>query len=85
VDKYYVGVTTDVDRRLQEHLNPIYSKYTSQTNDWEVYLVIPCFTKTHALRLERFIKKMKSKSFIQSLAQDDAKREAILSKTASDS
>jgi len=84
ISKYYVGITMDVTKRLEEHLNPIYTKYTSQTDDWIVFLELDCLNKTHALKVEKFIKKMKSSKFIQSLKDDPSKAESILTKLASD-
>jgi putative endonuclease len=82
--KFYVGYTADVEKRLKEHLNPIQPKYTSRVDDWEIYLVIKCNSKTHAIKLERYIKKMKSSVFIQSLKSDEIKRQDIVIKLASD-
>ncbi len=81
ISKYYVGITMDITKRLEEHLNPI---YTSQTDDWIVFLELDCLNKTHALKVEKFIKKMKSSKFIQSLKDDPSKAESILTKLASD-
>jgi putative endonuclease len=84
-DGYYIGVSSEVEMRLNQHLNPIHTKYTSRAGDWTIFLVLNCQSKTHALRLEKFIKKMKSKRFIQSLKEDEFKRNSVIIKTASES
>ena len=81
IDRFYIGQTVDVESRLIEHKSKTYSQaYTAITNDWELYLVIKCENKTQAIKVERFIKKMKSKSFIISLKQREEKIEDILKK-----
>ncbi|MCK4661689.1 MAG: GIY-YIG nuclease family protein [Bacteroidales bacterium] len=65
-DKYYVGYTDNVQRRLKEHNNPQKTKYTSKHLPWEL---ISSFkvgnNKGIAMKIEKFIKKQKSKKFIQ--------------------
>ncbi|MCK4661688.1 MAG: GIY-YIG nuclease family protein [Bacteroidales bacterium] len=65
-DKYYVGYTDNVQRRLKEHNNPQKIKYTSKHLPWEL---ISSFkvgnNKGIAMKIEKFIKKQKSKKFIQ--------------------
>jgi putative endonuclease len=82
--KFYVGVTQDVEKRLHEHLNPIHSKFTSKAEDWKIFLELECSNKTHALKVEKFIKKMKSKAFILSLKDNPEKAKSIIEKFASD-
>ena len=84
LSKFYVGVTQDVEKRLHEHLNPIHSKFTSKAEDWKVFLVLDCSNKTHALKVEKFIKKMKSKAFILSLKNSEEKARSIIAKFESD-
>ena len=43
------------------------ASYTSQSDDWKRFLVIQTETNKHALRLERKIKQMKSRVFIENL------------------
>ena len=62
LDRYYVGYTNDVSRRLGEPNNPRRkTKYTAKSSDWKVGLQIPAGeTRSEAVLLERYIKKQKS-------------------------
>jgi len=66
LNKYYVGSTTDIDRRLTDH-NRGKEKFTSTGIPWKlVYKEV--FTELLAARQrESYIKKQKSRKFILSL------------------
>lgn len=66
LDKYYVGSTTDMDRRLYEH-NRGKEKFTRTGLPWFL-----CYTETltdlkSARQRELYIKKKKSRKFIEAL------------------
>ena len=66
VDKYYVGETAQVSQRLQAHNKGFYSgSYTKIARDWELKLSVSFDTRESALSAERFIKRMKSRKFIE--------------------
>ena len=68
LDSYYTGSCANFDLRLKAHNSKKYvASYTSKSSDWERYLVIQTETNKHALRLERKIKQMKSRVFIENL------------------
>ena len=68
IAKYYVGETPDLEIRLKQH-NDHYFKtnFTKAASDWKALLQYPCPTKKDALVLEKFIKKMKSRDFIEKI------------------
>jgi len=69
--KYYVGETHNITERLQRHNNHTYNNsFTKIANDWEVTLTFECVNKTDAMYLEAFIKRMKSKVFIEKIIQN---------------
>ncbi|PKP22405.1 MAG: hypothetical protein CVU05_04015 [Bacteroidetes bacterium HGW-Bacteroidetes-21] len=71
IDRYYVGETDDFLRRLSEHNSGVFKgSYTKQANDWEEFLIIECNNRYEARKFESFIKRMKSKTFIQKLKSD---------------
>ena len=71
LDKYYVGETSDITQRLNQHFSRFYKgSYTSQTDDWKKKLVIEFSTINQARKAEIFIKKMKSRKFIEQLIED---------------
>ena len=63
IDKYYVGYTNDIVRRLSEH-NRIKHKYTDAGIPWELVYSESFETKKLAMQREKFIKAQKSKKFI---------------------
>jgi putative endonuclease len=68
-DKYYVGHTPDVFKRLNEHNNPEKnSKFTAKYLPWKLMLSFDVSDRrSEAIRVERFIKNQKSRSFILKL------------------
>ena len=63
LDKYYVGYTNDLIRRLSEH-NRIKGKYTDTGIPWILVHTEIFITKKDAMAREKFIKSTKSKKFI---------------------
>ena len=73
-DRYYIGHTSDVQKRLQEHNNPLRpEKYTAKNLPWNLVLSFQVSPdRGQAMITERFIKKQKSRLFIEKLiAQKD--------------
>jgi len=68
-DKYYIGLTTNVNRRLEEHNNPlVYNKYTAKHLPWELKVFFKCSdSRGEGLSIERFIKNQKSRLFLEKL------------------
>ena len=70
IDRYYVGSTTkSIEERLQKHNTCGYGSksYTSHTDDWVVFLEIGCDTYAQAMKIEKHIKRMKSRKYIMNL------------------
>jgi putative endonuclease len=79
--KYYVGETHNIQERIQKHNEHEYANSFSKiANDWELVLTFECNDRNSALYLERFIKKMKSKIFIEKIIQNPEILSDILSK-----
>lgn len=86
LDKYYTGVTQEsVVSRLEKHNSGEYGKqrYTSTADDWKLYLALSCDDYSHAIRLERKIKSMKSRKYIENLGKYEKMREKIINETKS--
>jgi putative endonuclease len=64
MDKYYVGYSEDVNRRLDEH-NIGKGNFTSKGIPWEMIKTIACTSKTEAIVLEKRIKKRGIKRYLQ--------------------
>ena len=81
-DKYYVGETDDPEKRLQEHIFHRYKKgFTKAAADWKLVLKFKTVNREQAIYLEQFIKRMKSRKFIEKIiAQPAILDEILLSK-----
>lgn len=69
LNRYYIGYTTNIDLRLEFHKNSPSNKFTSNAKDWILFLSFNCNDKTQALSIEKHIKNMKSKTYIENLIQ----------------
>ena len=66
LDKFYVGACTDMERRLYEH-NIGHSKFTSPGVPWVLCYQEDFETLAEAKKREAYIKKQKSRKYIQQL------------------
>jgi len=65
-DKYYIGYTRDYRRSFHEHNHSDGDTYTSKHRPWILKAVFACGEiEAEAIRLERFIKKQKSRKLIE--------------------
>ena len=68
LDKHYIGFTENFDQRIEFHLNENKSKkFTYKADDWKLVFSLICQTKSQGLSIEKHIKLMKSKVYIQNL------------------
>lgn len=79
--KYYVGETHDIQERILKHNQHLYSNsFTKIANDWQLVLTFNCIDRNDALYLEKFIKKMKSKVFVDKIILNPEILNDLLSK-----
>lgn len=84
IDSYYIGACQDnLVSRIEKHNMSFYGneKYTSISNDWVLYLFIKAENYPHAIRIERKIKKMKSRKYIENLKKYAELIEKIFNET----
>jgi putative endonuclease len=67
LNRYYTGSTADIDIRMDFHVNAENHKYTYNADDWKQVFTLECDNKTQMLAIEKHIKSMKSKVYIQNL------------------
>jgi len=80
-NRYYVGETSDVDTRLKQHNQHHFKKgFTKAAEDWKVVLSKKCSSKEEAVYLEKFIKRMKSRKFIQKVVLNPKILDDLLNK-----
>lgn len=79
--KYYVGYTSNFEQRLAFH-NDIERNniWTKRGQPWEMSLLIGNLKKSQALKIEKHIKKMKSKTYIKQLIEDQSLVEELKTK-----
>ena len=66
--KFYTGYSSDPWKRLQEHNNERTDKYTGKYADWTLRAVFQVSDlREDAVKVERFIKKQKSRNLILKL------------------
>jgi putative endonuclease len=77
--------TSEVSARINKHNNHSYGnhRFTAKSDDWEEFLVINCANNSQAIMVERHIKKMKSKVYIENLKKFPEMVEKLLEKMQS--
>jgi len=82
--KFYIGETNNLEERILKHNNHSYSNsFTKIADDWEIVLTFKCKDRDEAHYLERFIKRMKSKTFNNKIISDPSILNDILLKRKS--
>jgi putative endonuclease len=84
LDKFYTGACqASLSERIAKHNSRFYGnhRFTAAADDWELFLRIDGVDYAHALRIERKIKAMKSKVFIQNLGKYPQISQKITSET----
>ena len=71
LNKYYIGYTADLSKRLEDHNSGI-SSFTSKANDWILKYSEPFATRELAMKREKEIKKKKSRSYLEWLINSSA-------------
>jgi len=85
-DKFYIGFTSDnPDIRLDKHLSDFYKKpkFTNIASDWKIFWFLECPDIFTARKIEKHIKKMKSRKYIQNLKRFDDIGKKLISKYSS--
>ena len=66
IDRYYVGITDNLEWRLERH-NAGWGKYTKRGIPWKIVYTEEYETKSDALKREKKIKNKKSRKYIEYL------------------
>ncbi|MCB9045380.1 MAG: GIY-YIG nuclease family protein [Chitinophagales bacterium] len=64
LQKYYAGISDDVQKRLREH-NAGKGKFTSKGIPWDLITTIKCLSRSEAMLLEKKIKKRGIKRYLE--------------------
>jgi putative endonuclease len=67
---YYVGASDDLDRRLEQRKNPQSnpSRWTRGGGPWRLVFAQEFSSSKEALQAEKFVKRMKSRAFVEKIA-----------------
>ncbi len=78
LDKYYIGYSSNPWNRIDQHNSNSKDKYTGRAQDWILKAVFKVENEAVAIRIERFIKKQKSRNLIERMCCEDFVGENIL-------
>ncbi len=70
LNRFYIGAChDDLIIRIEKHNSHDYGshRYTAKAGDWILFLKIECQTYSEAIRIEKYIKSMKSSTYIKNL------------------
>ena len=71
LDKYYVGYTSDLEKRIFEHNNGI-SSFTAKSSDWVLKYSVAYPDREAAMAREKEIKNKKSRKYIEWLIKSNS-------------
>ncbi len=69
LNRFYIGYTSNLEERLIFHSNSDSKKFTYKASDWVLFYTIACDSKVQGLQIEKHIKTMKSKTYIENLVK----------------
>ncbi len=68
LNKFYTGSCKDLSYRIEQHINKEFDKsFTTITQDWELYVSIDDLSYNQARLIEKHIKRMKSRVYIENI------------------
>ena len=68
LDRFYIGSCKDLSYRMGQHADKVFIKsFTAKANDWILYYSKDDLGYQQARSIEKHIKKMKSRAYIQNL------------------
>jgi len=68
IDRFYIGSCDNLESRLSQHRNRIFrSAFTRRADDWVLFLSIDNLTYAQSRKIERHIKRMKSRKYLTDL------------------
>ena len=70
INRFYIGSCQDLNFRYKNHLDKTYpNSYTAKADDWVIFYYLEVDNITTAIRIERHIKRMKSRKYILELKE----------------
>ena len=69
-DKFYIGFTHDIEKRLVAHNHPKNKGFTKRFQPWEMVFYKSFESKKEAMEFEEYLKSLKSKKALIELIKD---------------
>jgi putative endonuclease len=70
IDQYYIGSTENLEFRVDQHNKHFFQgAFTKRADDWVVFYSIECQSVKQALKIEKHIKKNRSRKYLLDLAK----------------
>jgi len=70
IDKYYIGYTGDISKRLAYHNDILRNRiWTRRGIPWELFFQIDYLSKNQAVIIEKKVKRMKSRVYLKNLTR----------------
>ena len=67
-NSFYIGESMDIENRLTEHNSDLHKfSYTRKAKDWVIFYLLECENKAQAEKIEKHIKRMKSRKYYENL------------------
>lgn len=66
IDRYYIGSCADIEKRLHSH-NTKQNRFTKKGVPWRLVFSKEFDNKSDAIKFENYIKRMKSRQYIEKL------------------
>ena len=63
--QFYIGYTTDIEKRMEQHQNPKASAYTRQYAPWELETYVVFKNKDLAQQFEIYLKSHSGRAFLK--------------------
>lgn len=67
IDKYYIGYSQNPEKRLEFHNSELNRIWSRRGQPWVLKLTLKFDTKKEALRSEKYIKRKKSRAYIETI------------------
>ena len=80
-DQYYIGETANLEERLRIHNDVSLNEgFTKKGIPWVVIFTISCADRRQALAIEKHLKRMKSRKYIENIMRYEEISEKLLEK-----
>jgi putative endonuclease len=81
LNKYYIGQTIDLPERIVLHGTKYFkNSFTAKADDWTLIFSLECESREEALFIEKYIKRMKSRKYIENLIRKPEYSQKLLQK-----